>query len=518
MSDDPIKPKNDPTPEPWHVSRMLMRNPISLAGVALAIVSLANIFLFVLIDNIASKASPYIGILAYMVAPGFFVFGLLLMVVGLLFERKKKVVSTDFYPRIDLNDPSQRGAVISFMSFLVVFVVVSAAGSYKAYEYTDSVQFCGQLCHTVMNPEFTAYQLSPHARVACVDCHVGSGATWYVKSKLSGARQVYAATFNTFPRPIPTPVHNLRPAQDTCEQCHWPKKFYGGQLKVFTHYADDEKNTMRQVRLLIKTGGGDPATGAPEGIHWHMNIANKITYVAADEQRQIIPYIRVEDMQGRVTEYYAQDSKLTKDQIKDQVAKGAAHRMDCVDCHNRPTHIYVPPDQSVDQAMLARRIDASLPFIKQQAVTVLTAKYATTDEAVRGIATGLQDYYEKKYPDLAKSKQLEIRGAVDEVKAIFQRTTFPEMKLNWQTHPNNLGHYYYPGCFRCHDGQHVSSDGKVVSKECNQCHTLMSQTDAGTAIATSAPPPVAPTFQHPVDIGDLTQVTCSDCHTGGTGP
>ena len=185
------------------------------------------------------------------------------------------------YPALDLNDAAQRSAALSFGVFLLAFVMVSSVGSYKAYEYTDSVQFCGLTCHTVMHPQYTAHQLSAHARVTCAECHVGSGASWYVKSKFSGARQVFAAAFNTYPRPIPTPVHNLRPAQDTCEQCHWPRKFYGAQLKVFTHYSSDEKNTPRQVRLLIKTGGGDPATGAPEGIHWHMNIANQIDYVAA---------------------------------------------------------------------------------------------------------------------------------------------------------------------------------------------------------------------------------------------
>ncbi len=496
--------------EARHRLRMLLRNPVSLAGVALAIVSLANIFLFVMIDFIATKASPYIGILAYMVAPAFLVLGLLLIGAGILLERRKTVAATAFYPRIDLNDPSQRSAVISFAAFLVVFVMLSTAGSYKAYEYTESVQFCGQLCHTVMSPEYTAYQLSPHARVACAECHVGTGATWFVKSKLSGTRQVFAAVLNTFPRPIPTPVHNLRPAQETCEQCHWPKKFYGGQLKVFTHYANDETNTMRQVRLIIKTGGGDPATGAPEGIHWHMNIANKIEYVAADDSHQTIPYIHVEDQQGRVTEYYAKDSKLTKEQI----AKTDRHRMDCVDCHNRPTHIYVAPDQSVDQSMLAHRLDTSLPFIKQQAVTALTGTYANTDGAMQGIAAGIQDFYEKKYPDVAKNKQYEIRNAVSEVQQIFKRTTFPEMKLNWQTHPNNLGHFYFNGCFRCHDGQHVSADGKIISRDCNQCHTVLAETGGATSTAATA----LPAFQHPVDIGDLTQVNCADCHTGGVGP
>jgi nitrate/TMAO reductase-like tetraheme cytochrome c subunit len=488
---------------------MLLRNPVSLAGVALGIVSVANIFIFFLIDQIATKPSPYIGILAYMVSPGFLILSLLLMLAGVLLERRKHLAPSAFYPRIDLNDHTQRSAVISFLTFLLVFVVVSAAGSYKAYEFTESTSFCGQLCHTVMIPEYTAYQLSPHARVACAECHVGAGATWFVKSKLSGSRQVFATIFNTYPRPIPSPVRNLRPAQETCEQCHWPKKFYGGQLKVFSHYGSDEKNTLHQIRMLIKTGGGDPATGAPEGIHWHMNIGNKIDYVAADDKRQVIPYIHVEDLQGRITEYYAKDSNLNKDQI----AKSPRHHMDCVDCHNRPTHIYVPPDQSVDQALLARRIDATLPFIKQEAVTVLAATYKTNDEALRAIASGLQGFYETKYPDVAKSKQLEIRSAVTEIQQIYSRTTFPDMKLNWQTHPNNLGHYYFPGCFRCHDGQHVSADGRTISKDCNQCHSVMSETEgAATAIAT------APTFQHPVDIGDLTQVNCADCHTGGTGP
>ena len=504
---------NEKTPpltvEPWHRSRMMLRNPVSLAGVALGIVSVANIFIFFLIDQIATKPSPYIGILAYMVSPGFLILGLLLMLAGVLLERRKHAPPSAFYPRIDLNDRTQRSAVVSFTTFLLVFVVVSAAGSYKAYEFTESTSFCGQLCHTVMIPEYTAYQLSPHARVACAECHVGTGATWFVKSKLSGSRQVFATIFNTFPRPIPSPVRNLRPAQETCEQCHWPKKFYGGQLKVFSHYGSDEKNTLRQIRMLIKTGGGDPATGAPEGIHWHMNIGNKIDYVAADDKRQIIPYIHVEDLQGRVTEYFAKDSSLSKD----QVTKSPRHHMDCVDCHNRPTHIYVPPDQSVDQALLARRIDASLPFIKQEAVTVLAATYKTNDEALRAIASGLQSFYETKYPDVAKSKQLEIRNAVTEIQQIYGRTTFPDMKLNWQTHPNNLGHYYYPGCFRCHDGQHISADGHVISKDCDQCHSVISETE-GTATA-AAP---APTFQHPVDIGDLAQVNCADCHTGGAGP
>ena len=494
--------------------RELLSNPLSLVGLALAAVALVNILFLFLIDLMSDRPSPYIGILAYMVAPGFLILGLLLVPIGVWNDRRRRrsqqAGEASRYLRIDFSDPGQRGAVAFFLSFTIIFVMMSAVGSYRAYEFTDSVQFCGQLCHSVMSPEFTAYQLSPHARVACVDCHVGAGATWYVRSKLSGARQVIATISNTFPRPIPTPVHNLRPAQETCEQCHWPRKFYGAQLKVFTHYANDERNTVRQIRMLIKTGGGDPTTGAPSGIHWHMNIGNEINYVATDDKRQVIAYVHVKDLQGRVTEYFAKDSTLSKEQLQN----AAKHRMDCVDCHNRPTHIYVPPDQSVDQALLARRIDVSLPFIKQTSVTALTAPYKTTDEAMQGIATEVHKFYSEKYPALEKSKDLEIRYAISELQRIYRSTTFPEMKLDWKTHTNNIGHFYFNGCFRCHDGQHVSADGKVIRKDCDTCHTVLSQQEGEAPAITNEGMP----FKHPIDLGDMTAVNCSDCHSGGASP
>ncbi len=502
------------SPHPSGAARLraLIANPISLIGLALSIVALGNILFLFFIDMTSDHPSPYVGILAYMVAPGFLALGLLLVIFGAFYTRRKRLESAGATPylRLDFSDPSQRGAVALFLTFIIVFVGMSVVGSYKAYTFTDSVGFCGQLCHSVMAPEFTAYQQSPHARVACVDCHVGAGATWYVKSKLSGARQVVKTALNTFPRPIPTPVHNLRPAAETCEECHWPKKFYGAQLKVFNHFSSDEKNTPRQIRLLISTGGGDPSTGEPEGIHWHMNISNQISYIATDEERQNIAYISARDMQGRVTEYFAKDSKLTKEQI----ASATKRRMDCIDCHNRPTHIYVPPDTSVDRSMAAHRLDISLPFLKQQSVAALTGNYKDTDAAMQGIAKTVFEFYSSKYPDLAKNKKVEIRSAIDELQRIYKLTFFPEMKLDWRTHPNNIGHFYFNGCFRCHDGNHVSPEGKVIPKGCNTCHTVLSQQENAVSIA-AAP---GADFKHPVDLGDMTAVNCSDCHTGGVSP
>src|SRR5271165_915305 len=506
--------QRDPLRDHPPVSQNLIRNPISLIGLALAGVAFANIVLLVLIDLLANHPSPYIGILAYMVAPAILVFGLILIPIGIMIERRRRLraVGVPFhFARLDLNNPAQRSTVAFVLSFVVIFSLISAVGSYQAYEFTDSVDFCGQLCHTVMHPEFTAYEASPHARVACVDCHVGSGASWYVKSKLSGMRQVYYTAMGTFPRPIPTPVQNLRPAQQTCEQCHWPKKFWGAQLKTFTHYGDDEPNTPRVIRLLIKTGGGDPSLGqAGEGIHWHMNIANKITYFASDEQRQVIPYVRIEDAQGHVTEYLTKDKPPTQAQI-DSASK---RRMDCIDCHNRPTHIYVAPDVSVDRSITGHSIDATLPYIKKEGVEVLVADYKTTDEAKQAIADKVAKFYQEKYPQIASTKADSVKGAITELQRIYSTTFFPDMRVDWRTHPNNIGHMYSPGCFRCHDGNHVSKDGKVISKDCNSCHTVLEQQENATQIA-SLP---TQTFKHPVDIGDLSQANCSDCHNGGVGP
>ena len=266
-------------------------------------------------------------------------------------RRLRAVGAPPHFAKLDLNNPAQRSTVAFVLSFVVIFALVSAVGSYKAYEFTDSVSFCGQLCHTVMHPEFVAYQASPHARVACVDCHVGSGAGWYVKSKLSGIRQVYYNARGTYPRPIPTPVHNLRPAPTPANNATGRRNSGARSSRSSPTYGSDEQNTPRVIRMLIKTGGGDPILGqAGEGIHWHMNINNKITYFATDEQRQVIPWVRIEDQQGNVTEYMAKDSAPTQEQID----KADKRRMDCIDCHSRPSHTYTPPDLSVDRAITGR--------------------------------------------------------------------------------------------------------------------------------------------------------------------
>ena len=354
-----------------------------------------------------------------------------------------------------------------------------------------------------MSPEYTAYQNSPHARVTCVQCHIGSGAGWYVQSKLSGAYQVYATIANNYPKPIPTPIENLRPAQETCEQCHWPQKFFGNAERVNYHFMSDETNRPWTIRLLMKIGGGDAEHGRVGGIHWHMNIANRIEYIHTDSARQEIPWVRQTSPDGTVTVFQSESDSLSPAQMD----SAEIRTMDCIDCHNRPSHIYNAPARAVNVAMSTGRISTTLPSIKKIAVELLTAEYDSTSHALAAIAEGLAAQY-ADYADTAA-----VRQAVAAVQRIYQTNFFPEMKVNWRAYPNNLGHTIFPGCYRCHDGKHRSEDGRVISHECSSCHIIIGQ---GTGTEAEAISPQGLEFQHPVDIGDMWKtVNCAVCHTGG---
>ena len=510
----------------------LFRNYISFIGAAIVIASLASIVLLFLIETTGASNNPYLGIFTYILFPAFLAFGLLVILFGMLRERRRrrKLSPSEIaaYPKLDLNNPRSRRNFFAFLGLSFVFIFMTVFGSYRAYEYTESVAFCGQACH-VMKPEYTAFQASPHARLRCVDCHVGPGPGGYVRSKFAGVRQLYGVVFNKYSKPIPTPVHNMPAANETCAHCHWPEKFYGQQLKVLNHYAYDEQNTFRQTRLLINVGGGSPMTGQVSGIHWHMNIANEVTYIATDEQRQTIPWVQVKGRQGNVTEYMSRRSAITPE----QVAQLPRRRMDCIDCHNRPAHIYQPPDVAVDRAFAAGRLDASLPYLKRQAIEALNKPYNSTDEAVNSIANSMDGFYRTNYQDVYSQRGNSIRGAIAEVQRIYQTYFFPEMKTDWRTHPNNIGHLYSSGCFRCLDGEHVSSTGKVIRNDCNICHTVLAQDEVATTPEVQGKPFVHPVnlgdlaelncavchqpnkpFVHPVNLGDISQFQCADCHTG----
>ena len=484
-------------------------NPITIAGAALAAISFGLILFLILLETLAAEQKPYMGIIAFIILPGFLIIGLLLVALGIYREHRHDIKGKHrehILPKIDLNDPRHRRAFTIFSVGTILLLLFSAFGSYKAYEYTDSVQFCGTICHKVMNPEYTAYQNSPHAHVACVKCHIGPGAGWFVRSKISGTYQVYSVLFNKYPRPIPTPIKNLRPAKETCEQCHWPNAFYYKMEKQKTYYLSDEKNSEMQLTLSINIGGGNQATGVTSGIHWHMNIANQIKYIATDRARQVIPWVQVKSRDGKVTVYRSTDEKLPKSMI----TKDNMRVMDCIDCHNRPTHIYHPPSPAVNAAMASGLINPDLPYIKSISVQALEAGYTSKVVALDSIKYTIEEFYALNYPDIASKNKNQIEQAVQQVQKIYSLNYFPEMNVSWKKFPNNIGHLYSPGCFRCHDGKHVSKDGKVISKSCNICHTIFSEQFGNQKPELSL---TGVKYQHPIDIGDSwKEMECSDCH------
>ncbi|MCK9364316.1 MAG: NapC/NirT family cytochrome c [Syntrophales bacterium] len=484
-------------------------NIVSLIGMILAVVATSLIIVMLSMEIITGVESPYLGVLVYFIFPAMLIIGLLLVPIGAFRlrqqHRQAKPDTITPYPDIDLNDRHKRRLFVIFIFGTVLFVLIISIAALKGYHFTESAEFCGKLCHAVMTPEYSAWSTSPHARVRCVDCHIGPGAKWYVKAKISGLKQIYAVLAHTYSSPIETPVANLRPARDICERCHWPEKFYSGRQRIFYHYAADEKNTPREINMLINIGG-TPKTPTAAGIHWH--ISSEVYYFARDNKRLDIPYVAVKEKNGSLTEYRQEDSPLTKEE---ELAKGQNRLMDCIDCHNRPTHIYRSPGQEMDENFVSSHIDPSLPFIKKVSVELLTKPYKTKDEGMTAIATGIEEYYAKNHPKLAGEKAAAIRQAVERVQDIYNRNFFPNMKVSWNTYPDHIGHFYTPGCFRCHDGKHKSAEGKVISKDCAICHTVLGQKQENIRPGTKVKE-----FIHPTDIGDsMTTMNCSDCHSAG---
>ncbi len=364
----------------------IFRNWVSMAG---AVLMAASAFAFVLLffmDAFAHVSNPYVGILTYLVSPAFFLGGLVLFLLGAWWRRRKLAkgngTNGSLHIDIDLSRLRDRRILSVFIPASAGFFLITAMGTYHTYQFTESVQFCGESCHKVMGPELTTYLHSPHARVACAECHVGHGAEWYLKSKVSGTHQLFAVIRNNYPRPIPPPNKGLRPAQDTCEQCHWPNKYVGNLDRTYNYFLPDETNSLYSIRLSLKVGGGDPTHGPVGGIHWHMNVGNKIEYIATDEARQKIPWVRMTDKNGKVTEF--KTASFTNDG-----PKLAVRRMDCMDCHNRPAHKFITPETSVNLAMADGRIDTGLAFIKTNAVGALCKVYKDNDEAMQQIAATL---------------------------------------------------------------------------------------------------------------------------------
>jgi len=342
------------------------------------------------------------------------------------------------------------------MNFIV------SIGAYGGVHYMETTAFCGTTCHTTMEPEYVAHQAGPHARVECVQCHVGPGAGALIESKLAGARQLLHVMTNRVPKPIPPPPELISPARDTCEGCHWPERFIGDRTRVIREFSNDEKNSETVTTLQLHVGGGSRSLGVGTGIHWHMNLDNEIEFVTAGDKMDTIPYVRLSDRSGNVREYVADGA------TSQQISSGIRRRMDCMDCHNRPAHTFEPtPGRAVDNAIAQGRIPRQLPFVRREAVAAISAAYAGRDQALDAIAIRLRAFYRARGAD---ERQVEraVKGSQD----LWAGNVFPAMKVTWGTYVSQLGHVDGPGCFRCHDDSHKTKDGRVISQDCELCHAM----------------------------------------------
>jgi hypothetical protein len=484
----------------------LFYNWLTYFGVWLAFfVFLIEVFLFI-IDFFAHGHNLYLGLLTYLILPPFLVVGLMLIPAGALIKRYRVHRGlTQMEPKPLVINPSittHRNAIFVFMTSTFILIVMSLVGAYKAFHFTESVQFCGLLCHQVMRPEFTAYSKSPHGRVKCVECHIGAGADWYVRSKISGGRQVLRVLTNSYEKPIHTPVQSLRPAEETCKQCHFPGKYFSTMDFRRSYFSEGEDNARWEMRMLLNVGAGEKQG---YGVHAHMNVDHDISYAAEDTRRQKITWVKSVDKEGRENVYTAPGSKYEKK----PPLPGEIRQMDCIDCHNRPTHQFLAPYRLVNESLTEGRLDAALPFIKKKSMELLSKNYASQKDGMDSIRKEFADFYRKEHSEVFAEKSQSIERSADYLAGLYSKNMFPEMKVRWDTHPDNIGHLVSDGCFRCHDGEHRSLEGKVISRDCKSCHTLVEQGPAGQTEKNLD----GLEFKHPDGSEDWKETNCTICHS-----
>ena len=496
--------------------RSLYRHPLAAVGGALIA---AGAFAFVVLSavDIASDVeNPYRSLVTFVGAPAIFTFGIVLFLIAARIQvRKARRLGEDihFVLRVQPSDPRYMRNLWVFLGLTFFFVIIVGWSGFKAYEATDSVSFCGESCH-VMDPQNVTYANGPHARVPCVDCHIGPGGSFWVKSKIDGIRQLVATATNSFDRPIHTPVESLRPAQQTCEGCHWPEQFFGQKLTNRTYYRTDEANSPWTISLLVNVGGGNPRTGDLEGIHWHMLSAKDVEYIASDEDRQEIPWVRVTDLEtGSVTTYTDADAEFPDPADPETEVR----LFDCMDCHNRPSHSFQPPATAMNLEISRGAISQDLPFVRSIGLGLLNADYETTDQAVNSIEVGMAGFYADRYPDQAGVLSAKIAEATEALQRVYENNFFPEYNTDYRARVNNLSHFVNDGCFRCHSSNLQTETGATISADCESCHTIVAQGPTDD-LATLEDDLAGFKFEHPVEIGGVWEtVKCTQCHNPASG-
>ncbi len=515
--EDPPEPNDSPVVGAPQETRSLYRHPLAAIGGALIVAGIVGFAVLAVIDIFSPGENPYRSLVTFIGAPAVIGLGVVVFLVAVRIQvsrARRRGEHVRFQLRVEPSDPRYMRNLWLFLGLSAMFVTLAAFSGSKAYEATDSVAFCGSTCHDVMGPQDVTYLNGPHARVPCVDCHIGPGGSFWVKSKIDGIRQVVAVMTDSYDRPIHTPVVSLRPAQETCEGCHWPQQFLGQKLVTKNYYRTDEANTPWTISMLLNIGGGNPQTGRLEGIHWHMLSAQTVEYIATDEQRQEISWVRVTDASGEEVTVYSDPGV----DLPDPMAASTEVRIfDCMDCHNRPSHDFLPPATAMNLELSKGAISADLPFIRKIGLDLLNAPYETSHEARAGITSGLLDFYLTDYNSEFDALRADIEQADDVLHDIYSANFFPEMKTDYRARNNDLSHFVDEGCFRCHFSDLETETGEKISASCDSCHTIVAQ-GPSDEIADLPNDISGLPFEHPVEIGDAWQtIRCTQCHTSASG-
>jgi nitrate/TMAO reductase-like tetraheme cytochrome c subunit len=474
----------------------LWTNWLTLFGAVLTSVSATAILTALAIDLTSSGLNPYSATILFLVMPGLFALGLSLIPLGLYFDRRRQRKHVGEASAIDplleglgraMASSVARRRVLFVLLMSVVNVFIFATVTHRAVSFMETPRFCGNVCHSVMQPEFDAYNTSPHNRVACVECHIGAGAVSAVKAKMSGLRQLWGIASGSYHRPIQTPVHNLRSARETCENCHDPARFARPKLGFRVRYKEDEGNTPQVTAMTFRLGGKDPATGDEHGIHWHASHRFQVRYEVLDDKRQIIGRIQKLD-NGKVVDEWlpAKDAPAPASSAAAAAAAqpGTMHElrtMDCVDCHNRATHVYDgTPENAVNKALAQGLLDRKLPWLRKTALAVLAGATPPRESATEYFRKALEDAYRREHPAQMPAGA-SLDAAARGLGALYRRNVYPAMKLTWNQYPSNIGHGGPdPGetkaqCFRCHSGDHKTTDGREISSKCESCHEVIAK-------------------------------------------
>ncbi len=440
----------------------LARHPLAIAGAlittfaAVAFIAMAIAVVAGLFDN------PYAGLVVFVALPALFVAGLLLIPAGMWLQRRKlerDPGAARDWPVFDFRNASVRRTALAITGLTAVNVIIVLLAGYGSLHWMESPTFCGQVCHTPMHPQFTAWQAASHSQVACVNCHVGEGAAGFVHAKLAGVRQLVHVVTNSVPMPIP-PGGDLPSVEQTCLNCHRPGQSGPDLIRTFRAFADDETNSETTTVMQMHMGSSPSST---RSIHWHADPGNRVEYVATDAARETIPYVKVTNANGQVKEYRAADT------TDETIAGGTRRTMDCRDCHNTIGHPISPtPEQAVDQAIASRSIARDLPFVRREGIRLVTATYASEDDAMSAIESGLRSFYQSQGGSV---DQQALSRSITGVQDVYRRNVFPSMMVSFGSYPTNRGHFTSTGCFRCHDDSHTAQDGSTISAECELCHT-----------------------------------------------